>query len=158
MNWRKISVSTEKKFQLVYNWIFIPVWNECRNGYFKKSVEINRGLGPLYFANKILTKSSPSIWLLLHNVKSTVKIFSNFVAFLENIKLLYILILELQAFPATIARVCSRQKCYNCANCRMDLPDTFFSKASTQLLFWPRVWIKRHSSEHFLLSSQKMPA
>ena len=34
---------TEKKFQLVYNWIFIPVWNECQNGYFKKQVEINRG-------------------------------------------------------------------------------------------------------------------
>ena len=30
-------------------------------------------------------KSSPSIWHLLHNVKSTVKISSNFVAFLENI-------------------------------------------------------------------------
>ena len=29
----------------------------------------------------------------------------------------YILILVLQAFPATIARVCSRPKCYNCANC-----------------------------------------
>ena len=36
---------TEIKFQLVYNWIFIPVWNECRNGYFKKPVEINRGKG-----------------------------------------------------------------------------------------------------------------
>ena len=36
---------TEKKNQLVYNWIFIPVWNECGNGYFKKkTVEINRGL------------------------------------------------------------------------------------------------------------------
>ena len=33
----------KKKNQLVYNWIFIPVWNKCRNGYFKKSVEINRG-------------------------------------------------------------------------------------------------------------------
>ena len=30
-------------------------------------------------------KSSPSIWHLLHNVKSKVKIFSNFVAFLQNI-------------------------------------------------------------------------
>ena len=29
-------------------------------------------------------KSSPSIWRLLHNVKSTVKITSIFVAFLEN--------------------------------------------------------------------------
>ena len=29
-------------------------------------------------------KSSPSIWHLLHNVKSTVKISSIFVAFLEN--------------------------------------------------------------------------
>ena len=28
-----------------------------------------------------------------------------------------LLILELQVFPATIARVCSRQKFYNCANC-----------------------------------------
>ena len=26
-------------FQLAYNWIFIPVWNECRNGYFKIPVE-----------------------------------------------------------------------------------------------------------------------
>ena len=34
---------TEKKFQLVHNWIFISVWNECRNGYFKKPVEINKG-------------------------------------------------------------------------------------------------------------------
>ena len=34
---------TEKKFQLVHNWIFIPVWNDCQNGYFKKPVEINRG-------------------------------------------------------------------------------------------------------------------
>ena len=34
---------------------------------------------------KNLTKSSLSIWHLLHNVKSTVKIFSNGVAFLENI-------------------------------------------------------------------------
>ena len=31
-----------------------------------------------------MTKSSPSIWHLLHNVKSTVKISSIFVAFLEN--------------------------------------------------------------------------
>ena len=31
-----------------------------------------------------LTKSSPLIWHLLHNVKSTVKILSIFVAFLEN--------------------------------------------------------------------------
>ena len=31
-----------------------------------------------------MTKSSPSIWNLLHNVKSTVKILSIFVAFLEN--------------------------------------------------------------------------
>ena len=30
-------------------------------------------------------KSSPSTWHLLHNVKSTVKISSHFVAFLENI-------------------------------------------------------------------------
>ena len=30
-------------------------------------------------------KSSPSIWHLLHNIKSMVKILSNFVAFLENI-------------------------------------------------------------------------
>ena len=30
-------------------------------------------------------ESSPSIWHLLHNVKLTVKIFSNFVAFLENV-------------------------------------------------------------------------
>ena len=36
---------TEKKFQLVHNWIFIPVWNECRNVYFKKPVEINKGKG-----------------------------------------------------------------------------------------------------------------
>ena len=36
---------TEKKFHLIYNWIFIPVWNKCQNGYFKKSVEINRGRG-----------------------------------------------------------------------------------------------------------------
>ena len=42
---KKKSVMTEKKIQLVYKWIFIPVWNECRNGYFKKPVEINRGLG-----------------------------------------------------------------------------------------------------------------
>ena len=32
-----------------------------------------------------MAKSSPSIWHLLNNVKSTVKISSNFVAFLENI-------------------------------------------------------------------------
>ena len=38
-------MNTEKKIQLVYNWNFIPVWNNCRNGYFKKSVEINRGWG-----------------------------------------------------------------------------------------------------------------
>ena len=29
-------------------------------------------------------KSSPPIWHLLHNVKSMVKILSNFVAFIEN--------------------------------------------------------------------------
>ena len=34
-------------------------------------------------------KSSPSIWHLLHNVKSTVKISSNFVAFLENINFMW---------------------------------------------------------------------
>ena len=39
--WHANHIRTEKKNQLVYNWIFIPVWNECRNGYFKKSVEIN---------------------------------------------------------------------------------------------------------------------
>ena len=38
-----------------------------------------------------MTKSSPSIWHLLHNVKSTVKILSNFVAFLENINFTRIL-------------------------------------------------------------------
>ena len=32
-----------------------------------------------------MTKSSPSIWHMLHKVKSTMKILSNFVAFLENI-------------------------------------------------------------------------
>ena len=32
-----------KKNQLVHNWIFIPVQNECRNGNLKKPVEINRG-------------------------------------------------------------------------------------------------------------------
>ena len=32
-----------------------------------------------------LTKSSRSIWYLLHNVKSTVKILSNFAVFLKNI-------------------------------------------------------------------------
>ena len=42
---------TEKKFQLVHNWIFIPVWNECRNGYFKKPVEINRGNGTYHAFN-----------------------------------------------------------------------------------------------------------
>ena len=31
-----------------------------------------------------MTKSSPSIWQLLHNAKLTVKILSIFVAFLEN--------------------------------------------------------------------------
>ena len=36
-----------------------------------------------------LTKSSPSIWHLLHNVKSTVKISSIFVAFLENMNFKY---------------------------------------------------------------------
>ena len=35
--------------------------------------------------SKMATKSSPSIWHLLHNVKSTVKILSIFVAFLENL-------------------------------------------------------------------------
>ena len=34
------------------------------------------------------TKSSPSIWHLLHSVKSTVKISSIFVAFLENMNLI----------------------------------------------------------------------
>ena len=34
-----------------------------------------------------LTKSSPSIWHLLHNVKCTAKIFVKFVAFLKNINL-----------------------------------------------------------------------
>ena len=51
---KKNSVRTEKKnqlvhteifFQLVYNWIFIPVWSKWQNGYFKKPVEINRGKG-----------------------------------------------------------------------------------------------------------------
>ena len=32
-----------------------------------------------------MTKSSPSIWHLLYSIKSTVKISSNFMAFLENI-------------------------------------------------------------------------
>ena len=36
-----------KKIHLVYNWNFFSVWNECKNGYFKKSVEINRGIGYL---------------------------------------------------------------------------------------------------------------
>ena len=43
----KYPLELKKKFQLVYNWIFILVWNECRNGNFKKPVEINRGLGCL---------------------------------------------------------------------------------------------------------------
>ena len=46
---KKNSVRTEIKFQLVYNWIFIPVWNECRNEYFKKPVEINMGF--IWFAD-----------------------------------------------------------------------------------------------------------
>ena len=46
-----------KKNQLVYNWIFIPVWNECRNGYFKKPVEINRGLTfvTIFAINQLIT-------------------------------------------------------------------------------------------------------
>ena len=53
-NWDKNSVSLYWFFfsshwnffsvQTLYNWIFIPVWNECWNGYFKKPVEINRGI------------------------------------------------------------------------------------------------------------------
>ena len=38
-----------------------------------------------------LTKSSPSIWHLLHTVKSTMKILSIFVAFLENMNFTEIL-------------------------------------------------------------------
>ena len=34
-------------------------------------------------------KSSPLIWHLLYNVKSTVKILSIFVAFLENMNFIY---------------------------------------------------------------------
>ena len=30
----EISIRTEKTFQLVYNWILIPVWNKCWNGYW----------------------------------------------------------------------------------------------------------------------------
>ena len=39
--------------------------------------------------HKKLIKSSPLIWHLLHNVKSTGKIWSNFVALLENINFIY---------------------------------------------------------------------
>ena len=49
-NWKKNSVITEKKIQLVHNWIFIPVWNECRNGYFKKPVEIGGKADSLWTA------------------------------------------------------------------------------------------------------------
>ena len=35
---------TEKGFQLVYNWIFIFVWNKCHNRYFKKAEDLNSGL------------------------------------------------------------------------------------------------------------------
>ena len=38
-------------------------------------------------------KSSPSIWHLLHNVKSTVKISSNFVVFLKDLNFKYARIL-----------------------------------------------------------------
>ena len=35
-HWKKNQlVYTEFLFQLVYNWILIPVWNECQNEYFK---------------------------------------------------------------------------------------------------------------------------
>ena len=37
-----------------------------------------------------VTKSSPLVWHLVHNIKSTVRILSNFVAFLENINFMYI--------------------------------------------------------------------
>ena len=52
-------VSTEKKIQLVYSWNFFSVWNKCQNGYFKKLVEINRGLrgqGCWYRLQTILRK------------------------------------------------------------------------------------------------------
>ena len=56
-------------FQFVYNWIFIPVWKECRNGYFKKSVEINRGFAkllplPIRNPNVFLWKT----WLVIYEV------------------------------------------------------------------------------------------
>ena len=44
----KNQVWTGKKFQLVLKSIFISVWNKCPNGYFKKPVQINRGV--VYFA------------------------------------------------------------------------------------------------------------
>ena len=44
----KISVWTEIFFQLVLNSIFIPVWNNCPNGFFKKPVQINRGLDLIF--------------------------------------------------------------------------------------------------------------
>ena len=61
-------MTTEKKFQLLYYWNFFPVWNICQNGYFKKSVEINRRFA--IFKNSkswnhhfLLKKTTYAIWL-----------------------------------------------------------------------------------------------
>ena len=47
-------------------------------------------------------KSSPSIWHLLHNIKSTVKISSIFVDFLENMNFItpVIIFIKLSVVPA----------------------------------------------------------
>ena len=52
-------------------------WRKCNQRFFQVKFVFSK-------MTTNLTKSSPSIWHLLHNIKSTVKISSIFVAFLEN--------------------------------------------------------------------------
>ena len=83
LNWKKI--------QLVHNWIFIPVWNECWNGNFKKPVEINRGIRLLSgscqdFVRKLLESCQPQTVINIKDIffQSCFSSHYNFLSFLGD--------------------------------------------------------------------------
>ena len=82
------------KFKIVFSYKFR---NRILRGVFATfSMDVHNSHSRLLLkfvyskkATKKMSKSSPSIWRLLHNFKSTVKISSIFVAFLENMNFTY---------------------------------------------------------------------
>ena len=96
---------TEKKFQLVYNWIFIPVWNECRNGYFKKWVEFNRGSVFLYLQIRdVRPWMPPGMVLVIHQLNVKIREVSKVATVLQG-KITKTDIFSISKFDSFISKI-----------------------------------------------------